>query len=214
MPNPTFFNLPEAKRKRLMDAVWQEFTTVSYMDASINKIIQTAEISRGSFYQYFSGKQDVFTYMLHSLLENAQRMFSAQLTVHNNDLFSAILGMYDMILWKNFHGRRDPLLERLHTLIRLNSEMDMSQFADQLNCSAMAQIVSELLARSGYAVEDPLECHALIHIFAAISMSNLTDTMRRPQNEERNRTLLECQLNMIRRSLKTVTQPAPARDSL
>ena len=35
MPNATFFHLPEAKRRRLMDAVWQEFTSVSYIDASL-----------------------------------------------------------------------------------------------------------------------------------------------------------------------------------
>ena len=74
MPTQTFFNLPEAKRKRFMDAVWQEFTTVSYMDASINKIIQAADISRGSFYQYFAGKADVFAYALGTLLDRQENV--------------------------------------------------------------------------------------------------------------------------------------------
>jgi AcrR family transcriptional regulator len=49
MPYQTFFNLPEEKRKRILDAAWKEFTTVSFSEASINRIIHAAEISRGSY---------------------------------------------------------------------------------------------------------------------------------------------------------------------
>ena len=46
-----------------MDAAWEEFTTNSYTDASINRIIQKAHIPRGSFYQYFQDKEDLFWYL-------------------------------------------------------------------------------------------------------------------------------------------------------
>ena len=51
MPKSTFFRLPEEKRGRLMDAAWAEFTRVSFAEASINRIIRSAQIPRGSFYQ-------------------------------------------------------------------------------------------------------------------------------------------------------------------
>ena len=100
MPHATFFNLPDNKRQRIMDAVWTEFTTVSYADASINHIVQNAGISRGSFYQYFSGKQELFTYVRQTILETGKQLFLAQLTAHNNDLFFAVLGMYDLLVWQ------------------------------------------------------------------------------------------------------------------
>ena len=56
MPSNTFFRLPEEKRQRLLDAAWEEFSRVSFADASINQIIRAANISRGSFYQYFTDK--------------------------------------------------------------------------------------------------------------------------------------------------------------
>lgn len=198
MPNPTFFNLPEAKRQRLMDAVWQEFTTASYMDASINKIIQTAGISRGSFYQYFSGKQDVFCYILQILMETGGAMFQAQLTAHSNDLFAAIQGMYDLLLWKQSKTRRDPSADRIYALFRLNTDLDMNQFAELLDCKKLAQAMSSLLEQSGYTTENPL---ALFRMFIAISVSNAVDTLRCPAHETQNRQLLEAQLNMIRRGL-------------
>ena len=201
MPNPTFFHLPEAKRQRLMNAVWQEFTSVSYIDASINKIIQAADISRGSFYQYFSGKQDVFTYILHTIKDSGKQMFQAQLTVHNNDLFAAILGMYDLLLWKNGKSRQDPVFERFNTLFRLNAELDMSQFASLLDREAMAKTMNELLTHTGYQLNSPLECQALIHMLTAIGISNAADTLRHPAHEAHNRQLLEAQLELIRLGL-------------
>jgi len=202
MPNPTFFHLSEAKRQRLMDAVWQEFTTNSYMDASINRIIQTAEISRGSFYQYFAGKPDVFAYVLQTILDTAKNMFTAQLTVHSNDLFAAILGMYELILWKKTHARWNQTMDRIQSLLQLNAELDMTQFTEQLDRKAMEDNIAALLNQSGYHLDSSLERQALIHMLVSVGLSNLGDTLRHPQNEAHNHQLLETQLTMIRRSLE------------
>ena len=64
MPTQTFFRLPEEKRERLTDAAWREFLAVSYAEASINRIVREAQIPRGSFYQYFEDKEDLFFYLL------------------------------------------------------------------------------------------------------------------------------------------------------
>ena len=201
MPSSTFFNLPEAKRQRLLDAAWQEFTTVSYMDASINKIIQSAEISRGSFYQYFSGKQALFTYLLQTLFQSAREMFTAQLTVHGSDLFAAILGMYDLVLWRKSRCRRSPTQTRVYQLIRLNTELDLSQFPGILDPAAMERDAQRLLEASGYALEDSQQCFAVIQMFISICMFALTDALRNPDHEQTNRQLLEQQLDIIRRGL-------------
>jgi len=210
MPNPTFFNLPESKRQRLMNAVWQEFTSVSYIDASINKIIQNADISRGSFYQYFSGKADVFTYALGTILAEAKQLFSAQLTAHNNDLFDAILGVYELLLWTQSRKQKHPGAERLHTLIRLNAELDMSQFAEYMDCSTCTRQIQNLLMQTGYILHTPLECQALFHMLTTICLSNMADTLRHPNHETHNRQLLEQQLDLIRRGLPHTEQEGAA----
>ena len=53
MPSERFFRLPKAKADTIRNAAIQEFKRVTPEEASINKIIQSAEISRGSFYTYF-----------------------------------------------------------------------------------------------------------------------------------------------------------------
>ena len=51
MPTTTFFNLPPPKREKLLRAAVAEFARRPYGEVSINRIIQAAEIPRGSFYQ-------------------------------------------------------------------------------------------------------------------------------------------------------------------
>lgn len=63
MPKETFHNLSEDKKKKIFNAAVKEFSTKRFSEASINQIIKMAEIPRGSFYQYFSDKEDIYLYM-------------------------------------------------------------------------------------------------------------------------------------------------------
>lgn len=60
MPSSTFFRLPPEKQEKLLRAARKEFARVPFADASINRIIQAADISRGSFYMYFRDKGELF----------------------------------------------------------------------------------------------------------------------------------------------------------
>lgn len=64
MPRDTFFNLPEPKSKAVFDAAAKEFSMYMFSEASINRIVKAAQIPRGSFYQYFDGKEDLFSYVI------------------------------------------------------------------------------------------------------------------------------------------------------
>ena len=57
MPTETFFKLTEEKRKKIIEAGKDEFSSVSLDEASIKNIAEKAGIARGSFYQYFKSKK-------------------------------------------------------------------------------------------------------------------------------------------------------------
>lgn len=87
MPTVTFYNLSRDKKKSIYDAAREEFTRVSFNDASINKIINKAGISRGSFYQYFTDKEDIYYYVLdkeHSKIVKIVKKISEKV---NGDIF-------------------------------------------------------------------------------------------------------------------------------
>lgn len=76
MPNATFFNLPAEKRQQITDIAIAEFAEHPYRSASISRIVAQAGIAKGSFYQYFEGKEDLYAYLLGLLAEKKSEFFS------------------------------------------------------------------------------------------------------------------------------------------
>lgn len=64
MPKKTFLNLPNEKRERIENAAIEEFATYTFRDASINRIISSVGIAKGSFYQYFKDKKDLYKHIV------------------------------------------------------------------------------------------------------------------------------------------------------
>ena len=121
MPSATFFRLPEEKRQRLTDAAWAEMLSVRFDKVSINRIIQNAGISRGSFYQYFSDKQDLLHFLFEQIHDELRA--SALPPGGEGDWLAACLAGYDWVVER----RADPRL-RLSDVIRfaqINPEMDL-----------------------------------------------------------------------------------------
>ena len=62
MPKPTFYNLPKDKQSRIIDAAIDEFASVPFDAASVNRIVRASKIAKGSFYQYFENMVDLYEY--------------------------------------------------------------------------------------------------------------------------------------------------------
>src|SRR5690554_6562514 len=93
MPTKTFFNLSEPKRKRIFSAAVEEFASRRFSEASINQIVKEAGISRGSFYQYFTGKEDLYLYVLTEIGKEKISAAVPHQVSDNEDFFTAYLAM-------------------------------------------------------------------------------------------------------------------------
>ena len=95
MPSKTFFNLPDIKQKKLIQAALDEFSNNGFIDVSINRIINSASIPRGSFYMYFNSKEDLFEYLLESYTIKLKDIVSDVLLKNNGDLRNSYMFLYD-----------------------------------------------------------------------------------------------------------------------
>lgn len=77
MPKETFFNLPKDKRQRIIDVAIEEFSNHDYHNASISRLVAEAGIAKGSFYQYFEDKADLYRYLLDMVFQEKQRILAA-----------------------------------------------------------------------------------------------------------------------------------------
>lgn len=64
MPNQTFLNLPDKKRQLITELAIAEFASRDYDSASISNVVKQAKIAKGSFYQYFEDKKDLYLYLV------------------------------------------------------------------------------------------------------------------------------------------------------
>lgn len=67
MPNPTFNNLPDEKKERILNAAIKEFSVRNVREGNLANIVKDAKIARGSIYQYFPSKEDLYIYVFDTL---------------------------------------------------------------------------------------------------------------------------------------------------
>lgn len=65
MPSATFEKLATSKKEAFIAAFLVEFATHSYEKASISTVVKQLGIAKGSVYQYFENKMDLFLYLKH-----------------------------------------------------------------------------------------------------------------------------------------------------
>ncbi len=95
MPKETFFNLAEEKQKSIKEAAIDEFAQYSYENASINRIVERCKIAKGSFYQYFEDKTDLFLYILTLISEEKIKYITpVMLNPEKHDFFKLIRELY------------------------------------------------------------------------------------------------------------------------
>ena len=90
MIKQTFYNLPETKRERIYQAIKAEFDRVPLDKISINSIIKEANISRGSFYQYFDDKGDLYDIFADRIMDSIKECFTNTLVKYKGDLFATM----------------------------------------------------------------------------------------------------------------------------
>ena len=88
MIKPTFYNLSDDKRKRVLQAILEEFADTDSEKISINRIIKRANISRGSFYQYFDDKVDLVEVLFLTLVDMNIKDAYRALSESDGDIFA------------------------------------------------------------------------------------------------------------------------------
>jgi hypothetical protein len=64
LPKETFYNLPDHKRRNIEKTAIKEFAEYGYDKASVTRIVENCSIAKGSFYQYFEDKKDLYFYLI------------------------------------------------------------------------------------------------------------------------------------------------------
>jgi AcrR family transcriptional regulator len=115
MPKPTFLNLPDEKRKRITELALDEFSTYPYRQASLSRIVSRAGIAKGSMYQYFENKLDLYRWLVTDELE-ARRTQWLESDSHQDEASGApglFAGLEQLVMTRIGFMLAHPRLARL-----------------------------------------------------------------------------------------------------
>lgn len=87
--NEKFYSLEPEKRERIINAALKEFARSGYEKASTNEIIKEAQISKGSLFNYFHSKKELYLFLLQYVIELIEKNF-AEINVNERDFFKRI----------------------------------------------------------------------------------------------------------------------------
>ena len=195
MPSDTFFRLPEEKRERLVEAAWEEFAAESYADVSINKIIRKAGIPRGSFYQYFTDKEDLFVYLLDQVKEHILKKTYPAIVETEGGLFEVALRLFEELLEQDV--LTDTIMKRYIAVMDINPRLDLRQF-----CIIMPHdLIAQVIGRTDLSVfrEQNMEYLRLVVEMVIVAlMEAIIQTMLHPEQAQEEQNILGQRIGIIR----------------
>ncbi len=129
----TFYNLPEQKRQRIINAIVKEFSSSSTEKVSINRIVKAANISRGSFYQYFDDKVDLVEVLTKSFVDLSIEGANKALEYSNGDIFYTYEKLFEIIADFAQDKTQKVILKNLLRSLRANDDLISEYLLNRFN---------------------------------------------------------------------------------
>ena len=196
MCTETFLRLPEEKRRRFLDAAWEEFTSARFTDASINQIVRRAGIPRGSFYQYFTGKDDLIAYLLEEVRNHVKEEYRRVLRANGGDMFQAQLDCFDQMTAQNL--ALDPVMERCIKFVRNNQGVDIQKLLPTRPGQRLLDGLWDRIDLSGLRIPTQEYGRIVFSLLMAALGSAFMDAMLCPEERELYREELAAKLEIIK----------------
>lgn len=117
MPTQTWDNLPREKQERIVAAAAAEFAAHGFSSGSLNVIARDAEIAKGSLWQYFADKDELFGYVYGELAASTRTRLEVPLTsalTDARDVFDiAEALLYEFIVFHREHPLEGAILRAM-----------------------------------------------------------------------------------------------------
>lgn len=86
MPKETFFNLNEEKQEKIMRTAISEFLNRGFEKGNIGDIAKSAGVAKGSMYQYFENKKELFLFSVQWSMEFLMKKYNKYMNIKDKDI--------------------------------------------------------------------------------------------------------------------------------
>ncbi len=133
MPTDRFLRLPSIKQERILNAAVEEFSERAFADANLANIVRNAGIARGSLYQYFDSKEDLYRYILSEISRRKMKFLNPLL--FQNDNLSFLSLFRELFLAGMQFAQSEPKLTKIGQILM----REKGPFYDEMVTKGMNQ---------------------------------------------------------------------------
>ena len=151
MPKALFFTIHEEKKNRIIEAATKEFSQQLYEKASINQIIKEADISRGSFYQYFEDKEDLYFFLIETVVKNTSYNFLKEfIATQPKDVFSVYRALLTYNLQLLSDEKYQAFFKNMHLGVNYHLQQKLRSIFSAIRNEMLGGKFDKLQEQSGY----------------------------------------------------------------
>lgn len=198
MIKKTFYNLPYEKRKRITDAVIKGFMERPNEKVSINRIIKTAEISRGSFYQYFDDKVDLIEIITKTMFEESSNKAKEILKLSCGDLFVMYIKMFDYFGDYSSQKQTMKIMRNIVDSFKANDDLVSEYLKNRFNMALTNNEIYTMVDRQNLKFQDNESVKCLIEILTQVLKNAIFDVFVAGSDREEVRERLIKKIDIIK----------------
>lgn len=198
MIKKTFYNLPYEKRKRITDAVIKEFMERPNEKVSINRIIKTAEISRGSFYQYFDDKVDLIEIITKTMFDESSNKAKEILKLSCGDLFVMYIKMFDHFDDYSSQKQTMKIMRNIVDSFKANDDLVSEYLKNRFNIALSNNEIYLMVDRQNLKFQDNESVKCLIEILTQVLKNAIFDVFVAGSDREEVRERLIKKIDIIK----------------
>ena len=198
MIKKTFYNLPYEKRKRITDAVIKEFMERPNEKVSINRIIKTAEISRGSFYQYFDDKVDLIEIITKTMFEESNNKAKEILKLSCGDLFVMYIKMFDYFGDYSSQKQTMKIMRNIVDSFKANDDLVSEYLKNRFNMALTNNEIYTMVDRQNLKFQDNESVKCLIEILTQVLKNAIFDVFVAGSDREEVREQNKKKIDIIK----------------
>lgn len=176
MIKQTFYNLPITKRERIYQAIKTEFDRVPLDKISINSIIKEANISRGSFYQYFDDKGDLYDIFADKIMDSIKECFTNTLVKYKGDLFATMEEVMSLHFIKVSQPKAKSQMQKFVPGVSVNAKSILDRICER-SITYFNELTPNIDTRKFSFDNSPEDIRILFEMLLSISKNAIFDVL-------------------------------------
>lgn len=202
MPKQTFYHLPKEKKDTLIHSAKKEFSRVPLHEASIANIIKSAGIPRGSFYQYFDDKEDLYFYLLDEFTQNTNRRVMTILRRKQGDFTETLIDLFQHIVQSQHNQDNKAFFKNV--FLNMNYKIENTLARSMYEKSQKSHYLSflKLVKTDHLNIKCEQELIDMIEIMVSVTIHNLVRVFVLNLSEEEALTKYINQIELLKKGFQ------------